>query len=215
MITSLHSDYLIPAKSHRYLSVLMAINTEPNSSQHRIGRNTGLSSSMVNNYIRSFQEEGLITVNGETNRNRSYHLTETGRHMLMGSLLEYSAEIVRLYGAVKREISDILNCFYNEGIRTVVLFGVAETAEVVFAAMKDTGLVTIGVVDSDPQKQGLFFNGLAIQPPEKIIEINPDAIVITSFGRQEEIHAHVQSLVEGNIQIKRLSDIRSSDEKSA
>jgi DNA-binding MarR family transcriptional regulator len=193
----------------------MAINTEPNSSQHRLGRDTGLSSSMINNYIRSFQEEGLITVNGETNRSRSYHLTENGRRTLMNSLLSYSAEIVRLYGAVKREISDILNCFYKEGIRTVVLFGVAETAEVVFTAMKNTALVTIGVVDSDHRKQGHLFNGLTIQPPEKICEINPDAIVITSFGRQEEIHAYVKSLVAGNIRIKRLSDIRHVDEANA
>jgi DNA-binding MarR family transcriptional regulator len=191
----------------------MAINTEPNSSQHRIGRDTGLSSSMVNNYIRSFQQEGLITVNGETNRSRSYHLTEDGRRTLMSSLLEYSAEIVRLYGAVKREIADILNCFYKEGIRTVVLFGVAETAEVVFTAMKDTALVTIGVVDSDHRKQGHLFNGLTIQPPEKISEINPDAIVITSFGRQEEIHTTVQKLVGDKIRIMRLSDIRGADEK--
>ncbi|MCP3952431.1 MAG: winged helix-turn-helix transcriptional regulator [Desulfobacterales bacterium] len=207
MITSLQSDYLVPAKNHRYLSVLMAINTEPNSSQHRIGRDTGLSSSMVNNYIRSFREEGLITINGATNRSRSYHLTEIGRQVLTHSVLEYSAEIVRLYGAVKREIATILNGFYQEGIRTVVLFGVAETAEVVFAAMKETSLVTIGVVDSDGRKQGQTFNGLTIQVPEKVNEIKPDAIVITSFGRQEEIHAYVRELVRGRLQIKRLSDI--------
>lgn len=135
---------------------------------------------MVNNYIKWLKQEGDITVLGKTNRTQQYHLSEAGRVMLRKLLLDYSAEIVRLYGSVKEEIPNILKGFYNEGIRTVVLFGVAETVEIVYAAANRIALVIIGVVDSDGSKQGRIFNGLKIRSPEDIREIRPDAVVITS-----------------------------------
>jgi FlaA1/EpsC-like NDP-sugar epimerase len=122
--------------------------------------------------------------------------------------LDYSAEIVRLYGTVKDEIANILKGFYKEGIRTVVLFGVAETAEIVYAAAKRTALVIIGVVDSDSAKQGRIFNGLEIRSPEEIEKIRPDAVIITSFGRQEEIYQQVRTIAgDREIKIRKLSDI--------
>ena len=149
MIKAFQLKYLSPTKQSRLLSVLFSIYEKPEGSQHQIAANTHLSSSMVNNYIKWLKQEGFITVIGKTNRTKQYHLSDTGRVMLRNSLLDYSAEIVRLYGTVKNEIANILKGFYNEGIRTVVLFGVAETAEIVYAAAKRTALVIIGVVDSD------------------------------------------------------------------
>lgn len=207
MIKAFQLKYLSPTRQSRLLSVLFSIYEEPDGSQHKIAANTHLSSSMVNNYIKWLKQEGFITVLGKTNRTQQYHLSETGRVMLRQSLLDYSAEIVRLYGTVKNEIANILKDFYNEGIRTVVLFGVAETAEIVYAAAKRTALVIIGVVDSDDSKQGRIFNGLKIRSPEDIKEIRPDAVVITSFGRQEEIFQQVRTIAGDQIKIRKLSDI--------
>ena len=162
---------------------------------------------MVNNYIKCLKEEGVITVSGKTNRTQSYHLTASGKTELRESLLAYSSEIVRLYSAVKEEIAEILRSFYDDGIRTLVLFGVAETAEVVYAAIKESSLVVIGVIDSDPTKQGKPFNGLIVQKPETLEQIDPDAVVITSFGKQEEIHERILQLVGDKIKVKKLSDV--------
>jgi spore coat polysaccharide biosynthesis predicted glycosyltransferase SpsG len=68
-------------------------------------------------------------------------------------------------------------------------------------------LVIIGVVDSDGAKQGRIFNGLEIRSPEDIKEIRPDAVVITSFGRQEEIYQQVRTIAGDRIKIRKLSDI--------
>jgi predicted transcriptional regulator len=207
MIQPFNSKYIHPTKHSRRLSVLLSIHNEPRTSQHKIAQNTNLSSSMVNNYIKCLQDEGTITVNGKTNRTKSYHLTGIGHNELRESLQAYSSEIVQLYGAVKREIAQILNGFYQENIRTLVLFGVAETAEVVWAAIKESQLVVIGVVDSDPSKQGTTFNGMVVQEPEKLGQINPDAVLITSFGKQEEIYDRIRQLVGDKIQVKKLSDV--------
>jgi predicted transcriptional regulator len=207
MIIPYESNFLSPTKFVRRLSILHVIHDQPDVSQHTIGRMTHLSSSMVNNYIKWLRDEGLIRVEGATNRTQSYHLTSAGNRMLRDSLLSYSAEIVQMYGSVKREMANILNEFYSEGIRTVVLFGAAETAEVVHAALKETDLVMIGVVDSDSQKQGCAFNGFVVKVPEELKKINPDAVVITSFAYQEEIYEDVLTLLGPDVLIKKLSDI--------
>jgi predicted transcriptional regulator len=207
MIKAFQLRFLAPTKQSRLLSVLFSIHEEPEASQHKIAVAANLSSSMVNNYIKWLKQMGFVTVLGKTNRTQQYHLSEAGRVMLRRSLLEYSAEIVRLYSSVKNEIANILKSFFNEGIRTVVLFGVAETAEIVYAAAQRTALVIIGVVDNDVSKQGRIFNGLEIRPPGDIMEIRPDAVVITSFGRQEEIFAQVRRISGDAIKIRKLSDI--------
>jgi predicted transcriptional regulator len=207
MLKALHTKYLNPTKRSRRLSVLMSIRNEPSASQHKIAKCANLSSSMVNNYIKCLKAEGVITVTGKTNRTQSYYLTRQGQNELRESLLAYSNEIVQLYSAVKCEISQIMKGFYREGIRTLVLFGVAETAEVVYAAIKNSPLVVIGVVDSDPAKHGQPFNGLIVQAPRKLEEINPDAVVITSFGKQDEIHECIRELVGEKIMIKKLTEV--------
>ena len=207
MIQPFYSTFLTPNKQYRRLSVLLAIHDSPKNSQHKIGRITHLSSSMVNNYIREFQQEDLITVSGKTNRSQRYHLTDAGREAFMSLLLEYSAEIVQLYGAAKREVAQKLDRLHTEGIRSILLFGAAETAEVVHAALKGTPLEVAGIIDSDPEKQGQPFNGFIIQPPEALLHCTADAIVITSFARQEEIHASIKRIAGERFKVKKLSDL--------
>ncbi len=204
------SEYLSPAKEFRRLSILLAIHNAPHASQKKIAHSTRLSSSMVNNYIKDLKRDDLLIVSGDTNRTQSYHLTPSGYKTLTDSLLSYSAEIVQIYGAVKREIANILNGFHKEGFKKIVLFGAAETAEVVYAAVKETPLIITGVVDNDESKIGKPFNGFFIQPPEKLKELNPDAVLITSYAKQEEIQKYIRNVIGEDLRIKKLSDLRES-----
>jgi DNA-binding PadR family transcriptional regulator len=207
MIEPFRSTFLTPTKKYRRLSILLSIQDASAMSQHKMGGVTHLSSSMVNNYIKKLQKEGLISVTGETNRTQRYHLTPLGRDMLMSLFLSYSSEIIQLYGGAKRHLAERLLGAYENGIRKVALFGAADTAEVVFAAIKETPLAVTGVVDSDPGKQGKFFNGFPIKAPEYLRKNQTDAVIITSFGRQQEIYEHVQRIVGDETSVIRLSSL--------
>ena len=212
VIEPFDSKFFSPTKEFRRFSVLFAIQNSPEMSQQQMGDITHLSSSMVNNYIKQLKNEGRIFVHGTTNRNQSYHLTESGQHELIQSLIQFSAEVIRLYGDAKNEFLKIINSYYGEGIRTVVLFGAAETAEVVCAAIRSSSLRVIGVVDSDRSKQGKSFDKFTIQSPMVIKDMNPDAIIVTSFGKQEEICRCIREIAGDSIPIKRLSTIDSAME---
>jgi DNA-binding MarR family transcriptional regulator len=207
MIRLIESTFHTPAIKLRRLSVLMVIHDSPRLSQHKIAQLTDLSSSMVNNYMKKLQKEDLVKASGKTNRTQRYHLTLAGQKELFGLLLDYSAEIIQLYSAAKKQVADRLHRFHSEGIRSLALFGAAETAEVVHAALKDTPLVVKGIVDSNIGKQGSRFNGFVVQSPDSLKSMNADAVLITSFARQEEIYGCIQEVLGQQAQVKRLSDL--------
>lgn len=207
MIPPFNSKFLAPTKRLRRFSVLLSIHNSPSITQSQIGRITHLSSSMVNNYIKELKEEGLIEIFGDTNRSFSYHPTSSGRNELISLLIDYSTEIIQLYGAAKREVAERLNRLHSDGIFSVVLFGAAETCEVVYSAIKETPLKVIAVVDNDPKKQGKAFNGLIVQHPEVLRQISVDAIVITSFGKQDEIFDYIKQNFGENINVIKLTNL--------
>jgi len=207
LINPFISKFLNPTKKFNELSVLLAIHSDPKSSQHKIGEVAHLSSSMVNNYMKDMQQSGLVSVDGDSNRKMSYHLTSTGRDMLVSSFLAYSTEIVQFYAAAKHELGRKLNELHSEGIYNVALFGAAETCEVVLAAIKETQLRVNAIVDSEKSKQGDYFNGIIVQHPESLKQIQPDVVIITSFGRQEEIYRYLVDLVGEKLKIIKLTDL--------
>jgi len=207
VIQPFNASFLIPTKKLRRLSVLLAIHNNPTISQHKIAQASHLSSSMVNNYIKALKQEGFVRMSGKTNRTQAYYLTSPGRTELMSLLMGYSTEIIQFYGGAKRELTKRFEEVLAEGVSTIILFGVAETAEVVHASLKDLPLEIIGVIDSDPEKQGTRFNGLKIQPPDALDDLKADAVVITSFGKQEEIYETIRSVVAGDIKVIRLTDL--------
>lgn len=149
----------------------------------------------------------LIEVKGKTNRTQSYHLTPSGKDELMSLFMEYSSEIIQLYSSAKRELTERLDKLHSDGIRNIALFGAAETAEVVHTAIKETPLIVKAIVDNNTDKQGKPFNGLTILPPEQLNKMDLDAVVITSFARQEEIHDSIRAIIGDKIPIKKLSEL--------
>jgi len=87
------------------------------------------------------------------------------------------------------------------------LFGAAETAEVVCTAIRDTPLRIAAIIDSDPHKQGTPFNGHTIQPPETLRTLQADAVVITSFGKQQDIHRTIKKIAGSGTHIKMLAEL--------
>ena len=107
MFEPITSKFLTPSKELRRLSILSAICNDSKISQHKIGTASNLSSSMVNNYIKEFLANELITVSGNTNRSQQYHLTDKGREELKAFLDSYSAEINGIYENAQESINKI------------------------------------------------------------------------------------------------------------
>ena len=188
--------YLKPSKDARVLAILEALSRDSGLSQYELGRRLKLSGAMVNQYLSKLQEEKLITFEPVNGKSFSYDLTEEGVATLRRMFLDYSSETIQFYSAVKSYIKEQLVPLAEVGKTRLVLFGASETCEVVLSALVDTDFQILAMCDNDRAKQGKMFHGHLICSPVMLEQMDPDAVVITSFGKSDEIYAQLKPLAE-------------------
>ena len=179
--------YLKPSKSTRVLAILEALTRDSSLSQFELGKRLNLSGAMVNQYLKQLQEDGLVEflpVNGKSYR---YALTDHGQQSRREMFSDYSSETVRLYTTIKDFVLEQLGELGRQGKIRLALFGASETCEVVLSALRDTEFQVMILLDNDTRKQGQIFHGHVISAPHVLDQVDCDAVVITSFGKQTEI----------------------------
>ena len=194
--------FLKPCPDLRELLILLEIEKDPNISQSHLAQKVNLAPSMVNNYIKNLTRNGRVKMQGVNRRRTTYHLSPEGIERRGELLSTYMMEMLRLYRNAKGEFRQRLAKFYDEGLRRVVLYGAGETAFLVISVARDVGLEVVGVVDSDPQRQGNELAGRIIDSPGHIEEMHPDGVIITSLAHRNEIHKSISHLEENGIKIR-------------
>ena len=197
-------EFFRPTKVMRQLFVLLSLDGTENVSQHELARKIGVSSSMANNYMKDLVSQGMITASGPTNRTMKYALTTKGSDRLGSLMSMYSREIARLYSIAKQEVEKRLVSLFNQGMKRVVLFGAAETGELVYSAAKATPIQIVGWVDNDSAKHQVRFGEIQVTSPALIESFQPDAVLIASSGKTEEIQRQLLPLLAKGIAIVRL-----------
>lgn len=183
-----------PTTAMRELFVLLSLDGTQTISQHELARRVGLSSSMAHNYMADLVCQELVAVSGLTNRSMTYRVTPKGRARLAELLRGYAKEIARLYSIAKVETEKRLQELYAQGLKSLVLFGAAETGELVYHAAKTTPVRIVGWVDNDATKHRLRFGRLRVCPPETIESYRPDGVLIASSGDTEDIYRQIRHL---------------------
>jgi DNA-binding MarR family transcriptional regulator len=194
-------SFFRPTKAMRELLALWALAETGRMSQHHLGRTIGVSSAMAHNYMQTLLREEFVVVTGETNRTRRYVVTAKGCARLTTLAREYTRDIARMYSVVKTEIEKRLLRIYADGVQKVVVFGAAETGELIFSAAKSTPLTIVGWVDNDIAKHKYRFGDLQVCPPNTIESYSPDAVLIASSGKTDEIHRQLRHLSKKGINV--------------
>ncbi|WP_319542235.1 winged helix-turn-helix transcriptional regulator [uncultured Pseudodesulfovibrio sp.] len=184
--------YLKPSKSTRVLAILDALSRDSSLSQFELGRQLHLSGAMVNQYLKQLQSEGLVEFCPVNGKSYNYTLTDKGHQSRQRMFSDYSSETVRLYSTIKEFVLDRLSFLESRGERKLALFGASETCEVVLSALRDTGFQILALLDNNTKKQGQIFNGHVVSAPHVLEQVDCDAVVITSFGKQAEIYEQLK-----------------------
>ncbi|TKB74352.1 MAG: MarR family transcriptional regulator [Nitrospira sp.] len=190
-----------PTPARRELLALRSLAEIEQISQHELGRQIGVSSAMANNYVKALVDHGYVMTSGETNRSKRYLVTATGRTRLTLLMREYAKEITGMYSIAKTEVEKRLRQLWEEGVQTVVVFGAAETGELIYSAVKSTPIRIVGWVDNDVARHEQRFGDLTVCPPHTIESCRPDAVLIASSGKTEGIHRQLHYLSKKGIAI--------------
>ena len=195
-------DLLTPGKLIRELVMMLEIERDPMISQSALADKAGLVPSMANNYIRRMSEQGLVEKHGNTRRRTSYFLTDSGRVRRAELMRRYSIETVRLYKYAKGEFRRRLGLRTGElmNSRTVV-YGAAETGELLCQVLLEMGCELAGVVDSDPRQQGRDLFGHTVQSPSALETLEPQVVLVGSLGHVREIENRLEHLSERGVKV--------------
>jgi len=195
-------DLLLPGRLIRELVLMLEIDRDPAISQSKLAVKAGLAPFMVNNYIRRMSNEGYLNKEGASRRRTTYHLTSRGRSRITELMRRYSIETVRLYKYAKGEFRRRLWERFGSrpGLR-IVLYGAAETGELAYQVCFEMGHKVVGVVDSDPSRQGKTMFGCRVANPEELDNMGADAVLISSLGHAEEISNRLQPLRQRGVEI--------------
>lgn len=204
MVKSDLLNFLQPTSSYREMVLLEEIGSDIPVTQGALSRKAGIVPGMVNKYIKNFAADGLIEIEGNSTRNMRYALTDKGLKRKKELFILYLKETVALYKGAKEGVMRRLRDFYAEGIRRIVLYGAAETAELAYNAAEETGFQVVGIVDGSTKKQGKPFLGKIISAPMQIESFRPDAVIISSFGFQEQIYENIKELELNGIKVRKL-----------
>jgi len=196
-------NFLQPTSLFRELVLLDEIGRNSRITQSQLAARASIVPAMVNNYIKIFIKKKYVSVQGN-NRYMRYTLTPDGERYKFSLLLSYFRETVGLYKNVKEEIVSKLEQLKKENICTIILYGAAETAELVISAADMVDLKIVAIVDNDPEKQGSDFFGHLIENPSVIESVKPDAVVISSSGYQEEIYNQIKRYETEGIKVRKL-----------
>ncbi len=181
-------DLLLPGSLVREMMLLAEIGDDPSISQSRMAARVGLAPSMVNNYIRRLVESGYLMKAGANHRSTTYHLTAAGKSRREELVRRCTIETVRLYKYAKREFRELLaERFGGRRDLGIVLYGAAETGELVCQLCLEMGHRVLAVVDSDSRRQGRRMLGLEVRGPEALEGLHFDLVLITSLGHAAEI----------------------------
>lgn len=201
-----NKNYYRPSKDARRLAILDSLAQDGSVSQTELGRRANISGAMVNQYLKEMADDNLIAFERVNGKSFRYLLTADGEAKRRAMFSTFSSETVQIYTALKAAIAGKLASMRARGIVKLALFGASETCEVVLLALRAAGgFDVVALVDNDPVKAGKTLGGYVISPPVVLESIRPQAVVITSFGCQEEIYEQLTALRERhNLEIIRL-----------
>lgn len=190
----LDTQYFAPSRDTWVLAILDALRYDSALSQRDLAKRLGLSGAVVNQHLRELQERGLIRFEARNGKSYRYIPTAAGEDLHAEMACGFSSEAIRIYTALKRQVAARLKELSRRNIERLAFFGASETCEVALSALGTMPVKVVAVVDNDPDKQGTLFHGYVVSPPHVLEMVDCQAVLITSFGRRDEIRQQLEPL---------------------
>jgi len=167
--------------------MLMEMDKNNNTTQYELSKKSNIVSSMVNNYMKRFVENGYVEKTGN-NRNTTYNLTSKGKEYKNYLLVSYLSELMDIIKSSEEYLQQtIINIVGKEDCR-IMLFGAGETGKICAKILKNMSSISIvGYIDDDTSKTHKQIEGFQIFTIEDASKIRFDKVLITTFQNIRDI----------------------------
>jgi prephenate dehydrogenase len=180
-------NFFNPSPNFREMMILKLISKNENISQDKLSKNVGIVPSMVNRYLKDFEEKKYLIKDGENRRNMKYELTDDGKKRLQFLTVSFVNEVSKMYSDTKNSFLNVINVLEKNNINKILLYGAGVIGGIVLKVLNSENMEVIGFIDDSLSKHGDKIHGIDIYSPDEIKEEKYDAVIIASFRHSEEI----------------------------
>jgi FlaA1/EpsC-like NDP-sugar epimerase len=181
--------FLKPTEHLRSLQLLEEISKDSSVSQRKLSQRLGVALGVTNACLKKMITKGLVKAKGINHKRIAYYLTPKGFSEKTRLTYHFLQHTIKFYSTLKDNISSKLFLLYKDGHRRIVCYGAGEVMEVTCIILNEIELelLVLGVVDDDKEKHGKKIFGFAVQHPQVIKELKPDAVLVTSIMYKDEV----------------------------
>ncbi|NUU99806.1 MarR family transcriptional regulator [Marinitoga sp. 1154] len=190
-----------PSPNFRELMILQLISQNEHISQEMLSKSVGIAPSMVNRYLKDFEDKDYILKIGENRRNMNYKITEEGKKRLQFLTVSFINEVSKIYSETKNSFKKVLDKIENMGYKNILLYGAGVVGGIVLKILTGENINVIGFIDDSISKQGDKLHGISIYSPEEVKDLKYDMIIIASFRHSERIFENAKKHKIKNIYI--------------
>lgn len=177
-----------PSPIYNELQILTLISNHDDLTQRDIAKHLGVSSSIVNEYLTTFFDNGLIIKDYKSKKVVLYKITKKGIERRKQLNMEYLKASLSVYTIAKEECASFLNALYNDEYKNLLFYGAGEVCELFLFVINDTLDLNINVhavIDDDESKIGKKIVNKDIIGIKDINKYNYDGIFISSHTNAE------------------------------
>ncbi|KAF2955392.1 MULTISPECIES: MarR family winged helix-turn-helix transcriptional regulator [Marinitoga] len=190
-----------PSPNFRELMILQIISKNENVSQEMIAKTVGIVPSMVNRYLKDFEDKKYIIKTGENRRKMNYEITADGKKRLQFLTVSFINEVSKIYAETKKSFNKVLDKIEDMGYQNILLYGAGVVGGIVLKVLTSENINVIGFIDDSISKQGDKIHGINIYSPKEVKNMEYDMIIIASFRHSEDILKNARENELSNIYI--------------
>lgn len=161
------------------LGLLDAVEQERAHSQRHLASELGIALGLVNAYLKRCMKKGLVKVHEAPARRYAYYLTPQGFAEKSRLTVEYLSYSFGFFRQAKTDCSQLFRSAKASGVKSVLLVGQSDLAEIASLCAMEHGLRIVGVVQEDAASDR--FVGAAVFPDFDAVSEPFDALLITDL----------------------------------
>jgi DNA-binding MarR family transcriptional regulator len=174
-----------PESSRIMLGLLDAVEQDRAQSQRLLASELGIALGLVNAYLKRCVKKGLVKVREAPARRYAYYLTPQGFAEKSRLTVEYLSYSFGFFRQAKTDCSELFRAARGRGIRTVVLAGQSDLAEIAALCAIEHKIEIVGVVQKGTDQRESV--GSPIFPDFDAIPKSVDAVLVTDLVKPREI----------------------------
>ena len=177
-------------KSIKDLQILHEVSRSEHVNQRYLSKKLGMSSGLVNLYVRRLAHKGHIKIKGANRRRLKYLITPRGIAEKTKLTYEFALASYKYFKSTTDEIKKKFGQMEEAGHTSVVVYGTGELAEMCLLLIKEFNIHVIAVVDDHAESNR--FLDYPVVPRDVLRNLKFDKMIVAKMDEPDEVNSLVK-----------------------